>query len=130
MSLSMNEAKNPERLDFGGSLPRLVGDKTIRDSAKSRLESFLFPIRCRYRSITSRSVSDLKLYEIQASRVPGPPGKFQVPQIALSSELLSTYLKFHIFNNEDNPENATRFINLIIFRLWLILITFFLSLCR
>ena len=36
---------------------------------------------------------------------------FQAPQIASSTELLPTYLKFHIFNNVDNLEIATRFMN-------------------
>ena len=41
-----------------------------------------------------------------------------------TTELLPTYLKFHIFNNVDNTEIATRFMNQIIFRMWLFLMTF------
>ena len=76
------------------------------------------------------AVSDLKLYEIQASRACNFI-KFQARlessrphKLLRQQSCWKGYLIFHIFNNVDNTAIATRFMNLIISRIWLFLITF------
>ena len=75
------------------------------------------------------SVSDLKLYEIQASRACNFI-KFQVqlessrPHKSLCQQnSCQRYLKIHILNNVDNLVITACFMNLIIFRIWLSLLT-------
>ena len=79
--------------------------------------------------VNSWSVSDLKLYEIQASRACNFI-KFQVrlessrPHKSLCQQnSCQRYLKIHILNNVDNLVITACFMNLIIFRIWLSLLT-------
>ena len=51
------------------------------------------------------SLLDTGQQGLQLHIVPGPPGKFQAHKITLGKELMSTYLKLHIGNNVENPEN-------------------------